>query len=136
MIFWTTRGHRCLPFSPQLRSIISHIHRVHNVPNLQLLYASRFSSNFANSRARASRSSIFTQEKAPTTRTSAMLCYAVLCYAMLCYAMLRYALLCYAMLCYAMHSVRRDPTTFDFITWYGRDSPSTSSGSVILLLVI
>ena len=47
VIFWTSHGHRCLPFAPPVRAFIFIAHR------FSIHTARRFSSNAANSRSRA-----------------------------------------------------------------------------------
>ena len=59
--FWTSRGHRCLPFSPPVLAFIFYRTWGSAIPLLV-----DFSSSVANSRSRAFRKSICAQEKVPT----------------------------------------------------------------------
>ena len=59
--FWTSRGHRCRPFSPPVLAFNFYRAKGSAIPLLV-----DFSSNVANSRSRAFRKSICAKEKLPT----------------------------------------------------------------------
>ena len=61
-IFWTSRGHRCRPFSPPVLAFNFYRGQGSAIPLLV-----DFSSSVANSRFRAFRKSIWAQEQVPTT---------------------------------------------------------------------
>ena len=63
--FWTSRGHRCRPFSPQVLAFNFYSAEGSAIPLLV-----DFSSSVANSRCRVFRESICAQEKVPRNYTS------------------------------------------------------------------